>query len=224
MVRSGNYPEQVFPAKSGTLSLPIVLTNYPGETVTLNPGNMQINNGVDYWKIDGLKFSHSSSNGFRVTGIHPLRFLTLSNCVFSFHSYNGIELGGGTGNNFGGITIEDCVIDSNGTVSEGTGILMYGGVGVLWAHRNLLRGNNGKGISHATEAAWEADSSVIDSNIIINSLGSGMDWWGDNSYITHNYFSHNGVRDPEPGEWGDKGLALDQNASGNLVAFNIIKS
>jgi hypothetical protein len=32
------------------------------------------------------------------------------------------------------------------------------------------------------------------------------------------------VRDPESSEWGDKGLALDNVATGNVIAFNVIKS
>lgn len=221
LVRAGNYPETVNPSSSGAAGSHIVVKNYPGETVNLNPGRLRIDDGDDYWKFEGLRFLNSNENGLRVTGTHPLGFLTVSNCTFSLHANNGIVLAGA---DFGGITIEDCIIDSNGTVSEGTGILMYGGVGVLWAHRNFIRNNAKKGISHATATEWEADSSVIDSNVIINSFESGIDWWGDNSYITHNYLSLNGTRDPEAGEWGDKGLALDNHATNNLVANNVVKS
>jgi len=221
LVRAGNYPETVNPGVSGIPGSPIVLMNYPGENVTLDPGRLRIDNGDDYWKFDGLRISNSSSNGLYVSGTHPNGFLTVSNCEFVSCSNNGIELGGP---DFGGITIEDCLIELNGTVTEGHGIIMYGGVGVVWLHRNWIINNEGKGITHATEADWEADSSVIDSNYIINNLASGIDWWGDNSYITNNYISWNGVRDPEDDEWGDKGFAMDNYASGNLVAYNVIKS
>jgi len=210
LVRAGNYPEYVNPGVAGAIGAPIVLKNYPGEIVTLNPGRLRIDDGDDYWKFQGLHFLNSTDYGMRVTGTHPLGFLTVSNCTFAFHAHNGIVL---AGPDFGGVTIEDCIIDSNGTVSEGHGILMYDGVGVVWLHRNTITNNQAKGITHGTEADWQADSSVIDSNWVINNRESGIDWWGDNSYITHNYVSYNGCRDPEANEWGDKGMALDQNMS-----------
>lgn len=227
MVRSGNYPETVYPAVTGALNLPIVLMGFPGEEVTLDPGRIFIEDGIDYWKVDGLDCLNSTANGLRVVGTHPLGFLTVTNCTFSHHYLNGVNLGG---LDFGGVTISDCVIEWNGEQGgapsgvEGTGIVLYGGVGVLWAHRNVISNNWCKGISHATSIDWQADSTVIDSNIIINNFESGIDWLGDNSFITHNYISYNGVRDPEPGEWGDKGLAITSFASGNLIAFNVIKS
>jgi len=152
LVRAGNYPETVNPGVSGIPGSPIVLMNYPGETVTLDPGRLRIDNGDDYWKFDGLRISNSSSNGLYVSGTHPNGFLTVSNCEFVSCSNNGIELGGP---DFGGITIEDCLIELNGTVTEGHGIIMYGGVGVVWLHRNWIINNEGKGITHATEADWK---------------------------------------------------------------------
>lgn len=222
-VRAGNYPETVSVGKAGAPGSVIVLMNYPGENVTLDPGRIKIEDGDDYWKISGLKIKHSNDNGLKVSGSHGQPgYLTISNCEFTANNTNGIVL---SGPDFGGVTIEDCLIDSNGMVSEGTGIIMYGLVGVVWIHRNQILYNEHKGISHASEGDWAADSSVIDSNIIIQSNHSGIDWWGDNSYITHNYLSGNGQRTLEgPYVWGDKGLAIDNHASGNLIAFNVIKS
>lgn len=228
MVRSGNYPETVYPAITGVLNLPIVLMGFPEEEVSLDPGRIFFEDGIDYWKVESLDFLSSTANGLRAVGTHPLGFLTVTNCTFSHHYFNGVNL---AGPDFGGVTIEDCVIEWNGEEGggvpsrvEGTGIVLYDGVGKLWAHRNVISNNWGKGISHATSADWSADSSVIDSNSIINNFESGIDWLGDNSFITHNYISYNGVRDPEPNEWGDKGLAITSYASGNLIAFNVIKS
>jgi hypothetical protein len=228
MVRAGNYPEAVFPLESGLPGSPIVLMNFPGESVTLDPGRIHFDDGIDYWNIHGLVFLNSSADGLRVIGSHPLGTLKVTHCTFSHHYFNGIDL---AGPDFGGVSVHDCVIEWNGEQGggvpsgvEGTGIVLYDGVGVLWAHRNVISNNWCKGISHATSVDWQADSSVIDSNIIINNFESGIDWLGDDSFITHNYISYNGVRDPEAGEWGDKGLAVTTLASGNLVAFNVIKS
>ncbi len=228
MIREGNYPEAVSPEISGTAGNPIVVMAYPGETVSLDPGRFRFNPGVNYWKLDGLHLLNSDDNGvFVPTGTHPVGFLTIVNCEISHHKENGICL---IGPDFGGVTIEDCIIEWNGEINgqpsgtEGTGICMYGGRGKIWARRNWIAFNWAKGISHGTEADWEADSSVVDSNYVIDNYESGMDWWGDNSFIRYNYFSLNGTRDTEAEEWGDKGLALDNYASGNIVAFNVIKS
>ncbi|MCX6639770.1 MAG: right-handed parallel beta-helix repeat-containing protein [bacterium] len=228
-VRSGNYsqPNGIYPLVSGTPNAMIVLMNYDNETVTINPGYIRFNSGKNYWKLQGLAFMHSGDNGIHFTGTHAVGSLVVSYCTFSYHQENGIIL---VGPDFGGVTINDCTIEWNGEIdgvptgSEGSGIVMYGSAGKIWARRNLIAHNWAKGISHGTASDWQADSSIIDSNLVIDNFESGMDWWGDNSYIRYNYFSLNGTRDTESEEWGDKGLAIANNASGNLIAFNVIKS
>ncbi len=226
-VRAGNYPEIVTPSVNGTAADHIVIMNYRDEVVTMNPGRFRFNTGRDYWTIRGLQLLNSDDNGIYVTGTHAIGCLTVQNCVISHHREDGIQLGSP---NFGGVTVEDCVIEWNGESGgqpsgiEGSGIVMYGSTGKVWLRRNLIAHNWAKGISHGSATEWVADSSVIDSNLIIDNFESGMDWWGDNSYIRYNYFSLNGTRDTESEEWGDKGLALANQASGNLVAFNVIKS
>ncbi len=228
MIRAGNYPEAVSPSISGSAVQPIVIMNYPGETVNMDPGRFRFNPGVNYWKLDGLHILRSTDNGvYCPSGTHPVGWLTVTNCEISYHKENGVCL---IGPDFGGVTIEDCVIERNGEVngvpqwSEGTGICMYGVTGKIWARRNWIALNWAKGISHGSEADWQTDSSIVDSNHIIDNYESGIDWWGDNSFIRYNYMSLNGTRDTEGGEWGDKGMALNNNASGNMVAFNVIKS
>jgi hypothetical protein len=229
MVRRGNYhaPNGIYPLVSGNAANPITLMNYGNETVTIDPGFIRFNSGKDYWRLQGLVFLNSGDNGLHYTGTHATGGLTVTNCTFSHHTENGIML---VGPNFGGVTIIDCTIEWNGEIaghptgSEGSGIVMYGSAGKIWAKRNLIAHNWAKGISHGSSTDWQSDSSVVDSNLIIDNFESGMDWWGDNSFIRYNYFCLNGTRDTENEEWGDKGLALNNNATGNLVAFNLIRS
>ncbi len=227
-VRAGNYPEAITVGISGIANAPIVLMNYGAENVTLDPGRIRFDDGIDYWKVDGFGFLNSSASGLRISGTHAFAFLTVKNCIFSHHRENGVSM---TGPDYNGVTIEDCVIEWNGEENgvpsgiEGSGIVMYGDRGVLWARRNLIANNWAKGISHGSEfPEYYGDSSIIDSNIIFSNFESGIDWQADNSFIRYNWISLNGVRDPEAGEWGDKGLALTNICSNTLVAFNVIKS
>lgn len=226
-VRAGNYPETVTPAISGTAAAPILLRNYQNETVSLDPGRFRFENGKNYWHLSGFVVQHSDDSGLMVNGSHAVGFLTVDHCTFSHHKEDGVYLGG---SNFGGIAIYDCNIEWNGEVNgqpsgvEGSGIVMYGNQGKLWARRNLIANNWAKGIAHGSPGEFAGDSSVVDSNQIINNYESGMDWAANNSFIRYNYLSLNGTRDPESGEWGDKGLALTNVATGNMVAFNVIKS
>jgi len=225
-VRAGNYPETVAPQFSGLPYAFIVIKNYQNEAVSLNPGRFSFGNGIDYWKVQGLDVEHSSDSGVAVSGNHAVGFLTLDHCVFSHHKEDGIILI----NNFGGVYVYDCIIEWNGEINglpsgvEGSGIVMYGSAGKLWAKRNWIAHNWAKGISHGSETNWQTDGSFLDSNLIVDNYESGMDWWGDNSAIRYNYFSLNGTRDTENEEWGDKALAIDNYGTGNLIAFNVIKS
>ncbi|MFH1862131.1 MAG: right-handed parallel beta-helix repeat-containing protein [bacterium] len=227
VVRGGNYPEIVSPEVSGTQDMPIVLKNYAFETVTLDPGGFHFFDGVNYWEIRNMQALHSNNNGLRVTGTHEQDCLLAKNCVFSHHKENGVSLGGP---NFGSVTISRCTIESNGEMNghpsgiEGSGIVMYGSRGRLHAFGNQIANNWAKGIAHGSEVDFQGDGSVIEGNQIINNYETGMDWLADNSYIVQNYFAWNGVRDDEAGEWGDTGLSLASVASGNLIAFNVIKS
>ncbi|MFH1735235.1 MAG: tandem-95 repeat protein [bacterium] len=228
VVRAGNYPESVYPSVSGTLNNYIVITAYPNETVTLDPGRFRFESNINYWHIDGLSIFRSDQSGvYAPNGTHAEGFLKITNCEISHHKENGICL---IGPNFGGFTVEDCVIEYNGEVNgqpsnvEGTGICMYGGTGKIWARRNWIAYNYAKGISHATDTEWHTDGSIIDSNAVVDNYESGIDFWGDNSYIRHNYLFLNGTRDTESQEWGDKGFALDNNAEYNEISYNVFRS
>ncbi len=233
LVRAGNYPENtVYLLVSGTASAPIVLKNYQDEVVTLDPGGFRLETGKNFWRLEGLTIMNTSgssvSSGVIVSGTHLVGALTLSHCTIMHHKENGVFLGSP---DFGGVAIYDCDIEWNGEIAgvpsgvEGSGIVMYGAHGILWARRNIIANNWAKGISHASEIPeFYGDSSVVDSNQIINNFESGMDWQADSSYIRYNYFCLNGTRDTEVGEWGDKGLAISSISTGNLVAWNIIKS
>ncbi|RJP79150.1 MAG: right-handed parallel beta-helix repeat-containing protein [Candidatus Zixiibacteriota bacterium] len=223
-VRAGNYPESVYPAVSGTLNNPIVVKNYLNESVNMNPGRFRFDSGINNWVIKGFSIMYSSSSGITVTGTHTGRIFVM-NCTVSKHKENGFYLGNG----FGGVGVYDCDVQYNGEwggvqqSTEGTGIVMYGNSGTLWARRNLIANNWAKGVSHASAGTFNGDSTVFDSNLVINNFESGLDFRAGDSYIRYNYFSRNGVRDPEPGEWGDKGLSCAGN-SGNLIAYNVVKS
>jgi len=228
VIRGGNYPEAVSPNISGTLNNFIVVTAYPGETVTMDPGRFRFESGINYWHVDGLHIFRSDQSGiYAPNGTHAVNFLKVTNCEISHHKENGIDM---IGPNFGGFTVEDCIIEYNGEENgqpsnvEGTGICMYGGTGKIWARRNVIAYNYAKGISHASGIGFAADSSIIDSNIVIDNYESGIDWWGDHSFIRHNYLYLNGTRDTENQEWGDKGLALDNTAMYNEVSYNVIRS
>ena len=226
IVRAGNYPEVVEPDISGTANAPILLRNRPNEVVTLNPGRFRFNDGINYWKVCGFITLNSDASGFKLSGNHVIGGFEVDSCAFSHHAEDGVYLGGP---DFGGISIENCIIEWNGEVNgvptgqEGDGIIMYGLCGKLWARRNLIANNWAKGISHASEGEFKGDSSVVDSNLFLNNFETGMDFCADNSYIRYNYFSSNGIRDPEAGEWGDAGLSMQGPSSGNIIAFNVIK-
>ena len=225
-IRAGNYPENVTPQVSGAPALSIVLRNHGKETVILNPGKFTFTNGVNYWKLQGLDIEHSDESGVESTGTHVAGFLTVEDCILSHHKENGIALIG----SFGGVYVYDCVMEWNGEINgvpsgvEGTGIVMYGSAGKLWAKRNWIAHNWCKGISHGSEANWQTDGSFMDSNLVVDNFESGIDWWGDNTAIRYNYFSLNGTRDTENEEFGDKGLAIGNPGSNNVIAFNVIKS
>ncbi len=226
IVLQGNYPEAVEPNISGTASAPILLRNRPGEVITLNPGRFYFGDGIDYWKVCGFVTLNSDKSGFKLGGNHAVGGFEVDSCTFSHHKEDGVYLGSP---DFGGITIKHCIIEWNGEIDgvpvgeEGDGIIMYGLRGILWAHHNLIANNWAKGISHASEGDFQGDSSVVDSNWFINNFETGMDFCADNSYIRYNYFSSNGIRDPEEGEWGDAGLSMQGPSSGNIIAFNVIK-
>jgi hypothetical protein len=225
-VRAGNYPESVTPQVSGVPASSILLKNHGKETVILNPGKFTFTNGINYWKLEGLDIEHSDESGVEATGTHAVGFLTIDGCILSHHKENGVALFG----SFGGVYVYDCVIEWNGEINglpsgvEGTGIVMYGSAGKLWAKRNWIAHNWAKGISHGTEANWLTDGSFMDSNLVVDNFESGIDWWGDNTAIRYNYFSLNGTRDTENDEFGDKGLAIGNPGSSNTIAFNVLKS
>jgi hypothetical protein len=226
-VREGNYPETVTPEVSGTVSLPIVIRKYKTETVMLRPGKFRFESGVNYWKVSGLSVQYSDGSGFAISGTHAVNFLTIQNCTLSHHKENGIYLT----RSFGGVTILDCDIQYNGEwhgaaqKDEGHGIVIYGaGPGKLIIKRCLVANNWHKGIAYGSENEYHGDSTEIDSNLIINNYESGCDFAPDNSFFRYNYVSHNGVRDTEAGEWGDKGFMTMPYCSHTTVAFNVIRS
>jgi hypothetical protein len=227
IVRQGNYPEQIFPEVSGTPTQPIVIRRLKEESVSIDPGKIRFESGINHWKIWGLKFMHSGSSGLEVTGTHAANFLTVMKCTFSHNEQDGIYLSGG----FGGIQIRYCEIQFNGEVNgvpqneEGHGIVIYGSSGQLVVKNNLIANNWHKGIAYGSDVTqYDGDNSQIDSNMIINNYESGLDFSPDNSFVRHNYISRNGQRDTESGEWGDKGVMAKGICSHTTFAFNIIKS
>jgi hypothetical protein len=226
-VREGNYPETVTPQVSGTAFLPIIIRNYKTETVTLRPGKMRFESGINYWKVRGLSLQYSDGSGFAISGTHALNFLTIQNCTMSHHKENGIYLT----SSFGGVTILDCDIQFNGEWrgaaqnEEGHGIVIYGGgPGKLTVKRCLVANNWHKGIAYGSENEYNGNGTEIDSNVILNNYESGCDFAPDSSFFMYNYVSRNGLRDTEAGEWGDKGFMTMPYCSHTIVAFNVIRS
>jgi parallel beta-helix repeat protein len=227
VVRQGNYPEEVFPEVSGTATQPIILRRLKNETVSLDPGKIRFESGVNHWKIYGMVIKHSSSSGLEINGTHAANFLTVLKCTFSHNEQDGIYLSG----SFGGIQIRSCDIQFNGEVNgvpqneEGHGIVIYGSSGQLIVKNSLIANNWHKGIAYGSDVTqYDGDNSQIDSNMIINNYESGLDFSPDNSFVRHNYISRNGQRDIESGEWGDKGVMAKGICSHTTFAFNVIKS
>jgi hypothetical protein len=227
IVRNGNYPESVFPEVSGTSTQPIILRRLKGESVSLDPGKIRFDSGVNYWKIWGFSFLHSGSSGVEITGTHASNSLYFLNCTMSHNREDGFYLSGA----FGGLTIRNCDIQFNGEVAgqpqadEGHGIVVYGGGPAKLIIKNCFIANNWhKGLAFGSEMQFSGDGSEVDSNIVMNNYESGIDFAPDNSFVRHNYISHNGLRDTEEGEFGDKGFMTMPYCRHTTVAFNVIRS
>jgi hypothetical protein len=227
IVRQGNYPESVFPQVSGTATQSIILRRLKGETVTLDPGKIRFDSGINHWKVWGLDIKRSSGSGLEVTGTHAENSLYFQNLSLTHNRQDGVYLSGA----FGSVTILNCLIQYNGEVNgvpqqdEGHGIVIYGGgPGKLYVKRNLIANNWHKGLAFGSAVQYSGSGSQVDSNLIINNYESGVDFSPDNSFFRCNFVSRNGLRDTESGEFGDKGMMTTPYCSGTTVAFNIFKS
>ena len=68
-VQAGTYTENVTISKSGTAASPITLTNYNGESVTLNGGTgtgIRDTGGSQYWTINGLTITTTGSSAVAI--------------------------------------------------------------------------------------------------------------------------------------------------------------
>ncbi len=233
IIRAGTYIEgTITPITTGTEANLIVIKNYDGEVVILDSSNFFFSEGINCYVLDSLSIRNSSGSGIKVAYStqtpRPDPSFTFTNCTVSLNKYMGFNLFGG----WGGIIIRSCNIDSNGmwngvqTGVNGTGINMYGSdvaTGRIEVKACSIRYNWPKGMSHASGTNWDCDSSFIDSNYVWDNFESGIDWWADSSYMRGNYLAWNGHRDTEAGEFGDKGLSLDDLSSGMIVAYNLIR-
>jgi parallel beta-helix repeat protein len=168
-VRGGTYAESVLISSSGAAGAPKTLTNYPGETVTINgSGKMALgtSGAVGYWTIQGITFRSKDRYAIRLgwweeaaTNDFVLKDNRIFGTLFTIGSYHVFE---------------------NNEV-DGTGYsAAYGDAGLAEAdisHHNVFRNNTVHDFTHAdARGIWtqgKTHDTIIEGNNIYNIVPTG---------------------------------------------------
>jgi len=211
-------------AESGSDS--ICVMNYPGEIV--HSPEWHFNYNMDYWYLRGMKID--SMNGDGVLRLQGADHITIDSCTFIYNQYSAIRMykNAGTDSTCNNITIHACSLISNGVSETGDRadvIIFVDSANGLNITRNWITMNTGKGVTFAAAFAQYSENCRIDSNWVINTRESGLDLRGlINSVVSWNYVSLNGIRDPEEGDFGDKGMLFSPNNVNCVIHHNVLKS
>jgi parallel beta-helix repeat protein len=168
-LRGGTYAESIVISSSGAAGAPKTLSNYPGETVTINgSGHMALrtNGAVGYWTIQGITFRSTDRYAIRLgwweeaaTNNFVVKDNRILGTLFTIGSYHVFE---------------------NNEV-DGTGYsAAYGDAGLAEAdisHHNVFRNNTVHDFAHAdARGIWtqgKTHDTIIEGNNIYNIVPTG---------------------------------------------------
>jgi hypothetical protein len=196
-VRGGSYRENVAPKlRAGTPSSRITVAAYPGERPVL-VGLLWMTN-ADYWTIDGLNVTWSSSNG---SGDHMVKFSggtgwILRNAeLWNAHSYAALLISDAAGAPSNWTVAGNCIHDtiaSNGTKQDhdiyvNTGLSAGSGLITRNLIYNATNGRNIKLGGSSTAAGEGAANVTISYNTLYNAVESiSLSGGTRNTLITRN--------------------------------------
>jgi len=195
------------PTNSGTVEKPITIKGYGnGEA---RPFFNNIGSGQNIWEvkmnyvdISYMKFSGDNS-GLRLDGVDMLaKGITISDCVFDNISNTNIAT------NASGMTIEDILIENNTFINANYAVIYFGthgnypgaaaggGAGEptgttgsnIVIRGNFIDGSNmsaaGSYVGYGIEFKVDVSNSVIERNLIINTKGPGLMFYGADDQTT----------------------------------------
>jgi hypothetical protein len=170
-VRAGSYVESPNLTISGTVSAPITITNYPGESPVIDGNNtlggatlsgVLVNIGGDYINFSGFAIRNSTSCGLFVPGSHCL----ISN-ISSDHNQNYGIITFGTYNTIqDSLVYSDCLANENlGGGGNSSGLSASHTSGPNTIQRNIVTDVWGEGLS-----TFQADGTLIQDNIVHDNM------------------------------------------------------
>jgi hypothetical protein len=222
-VRGGTYNQNLLLRRSGTVTAPFTIRNYPGERAVLGPGTgesdnmpLQIGNGAAYVRFQGLVFEgatgSSTANVYAWGNAHEVE---LSACEITRSARQGFFSEASTSS----IQIIGCNIHDNGG-SGPTHLdhnLYIQGQGHVIANCRVANAPNGSDV----QIYPSSDGVIVAESTIVGALLDGIILGGDGGGATTNLTLVNNVV-AFNGRYGISTYWGGAEGTGNVAAKNVV--